>query len=233
MNKLSCAPCREPCPLGDLSPHEMWALNGLMRSVSFLPKQAIFEQGDPQRGCYLICDGVAVLFNRAFDGHQLVVGVVGPGDIVGVGSFLGQERHELSAYALTEVRAQHLSQAACERLVQEPSELTGRMLIVLARQVKSLRRYSRYVAARAGVRERLAALLVELGGRFGQRHSSGGLGIELKLSCELLGAMLGAHRTTVNEELCELRRRGLIAREAGRIVILDEAGLRQLAESVF
>ncbi len=161
-----------------------------------------------------------------------MVGVIGPGDIVGVGGFLGQERHELSAQALTEVRAQHLSRAVCERLVKEPSLLAGRVLMVLARQVKVLRRHSQLVAARAGVRERLAALLLELGQRFGQ-ESQGVRRIELKLSCELLGQMLDSHRATVNEELMVLRRRGLVGRKDGRIVIVDEAGLRELAKNVF
>ncbi len=47
MEKLSCVECRPPCPLGDLPLHEMGALNGLIRSVLFLPEQVIFEQGDP------------------------------------------------------------------------------------------------------------------------------------------------------------------------------------------
>jgi len=139
----------------------------------------------------------------------------------------------LSVYALTEVRAQHLTEAACERLVTEPSLLTGQFLLALARQVKVLRRYSHYVAAHAGVRERLAALLLELGERFGQRISPKGVRIELQLSCELLGQMIDSHRSTVNLELLELEQRGLIERVSRQIVILDEARLRELAQSFF
>ncbi len=232
MGKIACAECRPPCLLGEISFHQIGELNGLMRSVSFLPGQALFEQGDPQSGCYLLCDGAALLFKRAADGRRLVIGVVGPGDIVGVGSFLGQERHELSAYALTAVRAQHFSRAACERLVQEPSVLTGRLVLVLAQQVKMLRRHEHLVAAHAVVRERLAALLLELGGRFGRKMSSGGLCIELKLSCELLGQMIDARRTTVNAVLSEWRRRGWIARESGKLLIVREEALRELAQNL-
>jgi CRP-like cAMP-binding protein len=142
-------------------------------------------------------------------------------------------RHELSVHALTEVRAQYLARAVCERLVQEPSLLSSRLLMALARQVKLLRMHSPLVAAGSGVRGRLAALLLQLGERFGQKLNAGGLRIELQLSCELLGQMLDSHRSTVNMELIELRQRGLIERTEGRIVILDEAGLEELAESVF
>lgn len=231
MEKLSCAQCRPPCPLGGIS--SMRALDGLVRTVSVLPGQVLFEQGDPHSGCYLICEGAAMLFYRAPEGRRIVVGVAGPRDIIGVGGLLGQERHELSAWALTKVHAQHLAKAACERLVREPSLLTGQFLLALARQVKVLRRYSHYVAAHAGVRERLAALLLELGERFGQRIGPKGVRIELKLSCELLGQMIDSHRSTVDLELIELEQRGLIERVARQIVILDEARLRKLAQGIF
>lgn len=165
-------------------------------------------------------------------GRRIVVGVVGPGDIVGVGGFLGQERHELSACALTEVRAQHLSRAACKRLVQEPSELTGRFVMVLARQVKMLRRHAQFIASHVGVPERLAAVLLELGGRFGQKTGSHSVRIELKLSYELLGQIIDARRTTVNSVLREWQKRGWIAQESKKVLILQEEALRELAKNL-
>ncbi|MDW8030352.1 MAG: Crp/Fnr family transcriptional regulator [Candidatus Bipolaricaulota bacterium] len=232
MERLSCAQCHLPCPLAGLPLHEARALEELIRSVSFLPKHVLFEQGDPHNGCYLLCEGVVMLFHRTSEGRRIVVGVVGPGDMVGVGSLLGQECHELSACALTEVRAQHLSRAVCKRLVQEPSVLTARLLLVLARQVKILRRHARFVAAHAGVQERLAALLLALGERFGRRVSPQGVCVELKLSYDLLGQMIDARRTTVNQVLSEWRERRWIARESRKVLILQEEALRELAKSL-
>jgi CRP-like cAMP-binding protein len=211
----------------------MRALEGSLRSVSFAPHQTIFEQGDPHVGCYLICEGFGALLSRTANGRRLVIGVVGPGDLLGVGSFLGQQRHELSVQALTGVRAQYLARAGCERLVGESSLVTGRLLVALARQVKDLGQHMQLVAARAGVRERLAAALVELGRRCGSELPSGARRIELPLSCELLGQLIDSHRSTVDLELLKLERRGLIERASRRIVILNEAGLQELAQSLF
>lgn len=69
--------------------------------------------------------------------------------------------------------------------------------------------------------------------RLGQKISPNSVRIELKLSCELLGEMLDAHRATVNEELINLEHRGLIERVSRQIVILNEEGLRKLAQSIF
>ncbi len=111
--------------------------------------------------------------------------------------------------------------------------LGSRFIFTLAGQAIRLRRQCQLLASGASVRERLAALLMELGQRCGHELASGGKQIAMKLSCELLGEMLGAHRTTVNLELIELERRKLIARMSRQIIIVDEAGLRRLTESLF
>jgi hypothetical protein len=54
--------------------------------------------------------------------------------------------------------------------------------------------------------------------------------IELPLSCELLGQMIDSHRSTVDLGLLELERRG--QRASRRIVIVNEAGLREVAQSL-
>jgi Mn-dependent DtxR family transcriptional regulator len=48
-----------------------------------------------------------------------------------------------------------------------------------------------------------------------------------------LGQLIDSHRSTVDLELLKLERRGLIERASRRIVILNEAGLQELAQSLF
>ncbi|MEM4284316.1 MAG: helix-turn-helix domain-containing protein, partial [Candidatus Caldarchaeum sp.] len=105
-------------------------------------------------------------------------------------------------------------------------------VLVLARQVKMLRRHAQFVAAHAGVPERLAALLLELGERFGRKISPSSVRIELELSYELLGQMIDARRTTVNTTMSEWQKRRWIARESRKVLILQEEALRGLAQNL-
>lgn len=232
MKKRSCFEgCYPPCPFAELSPKETAFWEVLIKPVSFAPGQVLFEQGARHSGCYLLCDGLVRLYVLRTNGVKLVVGLLGPGDIAGISCFLGQERHELNAEALTEVWGCYLSRAACQQVLEKPSELGRRLIPLLAQQIRWTRRQLGLVAAGAGVRERLAALLIELGRRCGTTLPSERRRIELKLSCELLGEMIDSRRQGVNTKLKELERRGLIARNSGQIIILDEAGLREVAQS--
>jgi CRP-like cAMP-binding protein len=221
MMSLSCANCRWPCALFEISSQDSHVRSDFIKSVIFLPRQMIFEQGESHEGCYLICDGWILLRARTATGRCLALSVAGPGELIGVGSFLQQSRHEISAQALV------------EQILQEPSVLTSRLLQIMARQVKWLRRQSQILAHRASVRERLAALLLELSQRYGTNLKDGARQIEPRLSVTLLAQMLDNHRGTVSEALSELQRRGLIVRTGGRFVIRDAVKLQELAESVF
>lgn len=193
----------------------------------------LYEQGERHSGGYLLCAGLVFLFARKGDGHKLGLGILGPGEIVGVGCFLGQERHALSAQALTAVQGHYLSWEVCQQILEKPSELGTRLIPLLVYQIQWVRRQLKHVAAGSGVRERLAALLVELGRRCGRELPSGARRIDLKLSCELLGEMIDARRTTVNTVLSELRERGWIVRESGKWLIVQEEALRELAQNLF
>jgi len=230
---LSCANCRWPCALFEISPQDSHVRSDLLKSVVFMPRQIIFEQGETHEGCYVICDGWILLRARTATGRRLTIGIAGPGELIGVGSFLQQSRHEISAQALTPVRARHLTRIVAEQILQEPSVLTSRLLQIMARQVQWLRRQAQILAHRASVRERLAALLLELSQRYGTNLKDGARQIEPRLSVTLLAEMLDSHRGTVSEALSELRQRGLITRAGGRFVIRDAVKLQELAESVF
>lgn len=76
------------------------------------------------------------------------------------------------------------------------------------------------------LRKRLARELDHLADRFGKPHERG-VRIDLKISHEVLAAIVGASRQQVTEYLNQFDRDKIIARE-GRRIIIDRAKLRQV-----
>jgi CRP/FNR family transcriptional regulator len=75
---------------------------------------------------------------------------------------------------------------------------------------------------------KLARLLPLLARRFGEQEDVG-LVIRLRLTQEELAKMISSTRESVGHALSRLRRQGLLTLVAGRMVILDPAGLEYLA----
>ena len=76
---------------------------------------------------------------------------------------------------------------------------------------------------------RLAKQLLWLAGNHGTESNSG-VRIELKLSQQELGDLIGATRESVNKSLRDWTRNGLIKHEREYLYILDPEALRTIAE---
>jgi CRP-like cAMP-binding protein len=82
-----------------------------------------------------------------------------------------------------------------------------------------------------GIRPRLAVSLLELADSLGE-PTEDGVAIRVHLIHQTLAHMAVASRVGVSKEMARFRREGVIAaRGKGRIVLLDEARLVQIARS--
>jgi CRP-like cAMP-binding protein len=97
----------------------------------------------------------------------------------------------------------------------------GSRLTFLADRLKALRF--------ATLRERLADWLSRRASLSPRDPETGGAVVRLEVSKERLSALFGVSRPSLSREFGTLRRKGLIAVEGRRILVLDEAGLRALA----
>jgi CRP/FNR family transcriptional regulator len=77
---------------------------------------------------------------------------------------------------------------------------------------------------------RLANLLPILARKFGERGEDGsGIIIDLRLTHQDLAAMVASTRESVTKVLNEMRNRGVVEIEGGRITLKDYAALERLS----
>jgi CRP/FNR family transcriptional regulator, cyclic AMP receptor protein len=168
----------------------------------------------------VVCGAVALAVTGN-DGRRSVIGLLGPGDVHGETSLQPPD----PPVARPEVR----TLTPCTLIVIPPYELSRHMARdqtvsiwlaqSLTRKVGDLQ--VRLAATLAlGVRERTFALLLILAERWGYRSSRGTV-LDLPLSQELLAALAGTSRESVNRALRDLRASGVVLRSGRRYVIPD------------
>jgi CRP-like cAMP-binding protein len=81
------------------------------------------------------------------------------------------------------------------------------------------------------VRSRLAKRLLGLMESYGE-VGEGGTRINLKMSQESLGAMLGATRESINKELRRWQSAGVLQQEGGFITVIEPEALAEYADRV-
>lgn len=160
---------------------------GAWRSAERLPEAALF----------VVEDGIVLLTaSRPGASRRVIVAVAGPDSVLLPPS--GDERIE----ALTEARLRAV--VAGELTAEEALELLG----------SELRDRQESLAAFGSVRhvDRVRDKLLQLARSHG-RVGPGGIRLDLPLTHELLGEMVGSARETVTWALAELQREGFVRRE--------------------
>ncbi|QXJ20255.1 Crp/Fnr family transcriptional regulator [Actinomadura graeca] len=207
------------------------ALRSAARPRHFAVKAPLVYQGDESDHVIIIERGWAKVTSATEDGHNVVLAVRGPGDLLAESAVLGGRTRSATVTALSPIRALVVPAARFTGFLDAHPEVW--MLVTgtfVQRLDDSDRRLKAHVTSR-GTR-RLAQLLADLA-ELSAQHTpparDGSIDIGPPLSQEELGSWMDASRETVARALNGLRRDGLIRTGWRKITVVDLPGLRAAA----
>lgn len=212
-----------------LAADELSRLAALARTRIYKPRETIVEKGDPARQLYVLLRGRAKVATRGADGSDTGLNVMGPGEVFGEIGILDGQPRSATVSTLEECEMAVLEIDAFRDFLAAHPSVGIKLLAVLAGRVRDLttRLEDRTFLE---VPARLAKQLLWLAENHGER-SGGGAQIELRLSQQELGDLIGATRESVNKYLSEWTRNGVLRQGRDRMEIFDLDALRAIAET--
>jgi CRP/FNR family transcriptional regulator, cyclic AMP receptor protein len=193
--------------------------------------QALFEPGDAADEIYVVMRGQLKDSMINLDGDEVVHFVFDPGKTVGEPGYFATERDRmvrLTATVPTEVvclHRRHLNAVFADHPV-----LKDRVLERLASNARLQANMFAALASRP-LADRLVLRLLEL--VESNRGTGDGPARTPNISQATLAAMVGVSRENVNRALSALMTEGLIRRDGGGYVLVDEAALREIVARDF
>lgn len=161
---------------------------------------ALYRRGDPAASVYRVEAGLLKLFLDTAAGRERIIGVAGPGDLIG------------AVNAHTEINSENAealsSSVKLSLLADNGSVSQEARLEALSHQ--QLQLLESIEDGELPVPARLARTLARLAERFGQHRSDGQTRLTLPLTHDNLAAMIGAARETTSFTLAEMRRAGVL-----------------------
>ena len=191
-------------------------LAGLARR---LPHDAVVvRQGEPSTSLYLMERGAMRLSCVTVDGRELVVGLLGSGDVFGEAALLGEpspvEARTVGASIVVGYDAELLPLVIRER----PLVGTELLRLVAARTHRTERALTD--ALTTDLASRIAARLRDLADQHGAKVDDG-VRLTIPLTQDELARMVGASREAVNRSLRSLVARDLVRTDRRTVVIPD------------
>jgi len=163
------------------------------------------------------------------DGAEVILAVLGPGEVVGEMSLADSLGRSAGVRTLEETSLLWMDREAFRESAEGIPVLGRNLAQVLSRRLRLANTHSRMLVA-LDVPGRVAAQLLALAREYGEPLLGGDILIPLRLTQTDLAGLVGASRVRVNQALGYYRKRGSISlNRDNRIVVHDEAALARRA----
>jgi CRP-like cAMP-binding protein len=218
----------------------VWLFDGLARddlirlsqlavTRVYKARETIVSKGEPANEFFVLLRGRAKVTAQGSEGGDTAINVMGPGEVFGEIGILDGRPRSATVTTLEECEMAVVDKRAFHGLLAVSPPVAIKLLEVLAGRIREL---TTRVEDRAflDVPARLAKQLLWLAGNHGT-ESGARVRIELKLSQQELGDFIGATRESVNKNLRDWSRNGLIKHERDHLEILDLNALRAIAQN--
>jgi CRP/FNR family transcriptional regulator, global nitrogen regulator len=191
------------------------------------PGDAVYREGEYGDALYVLVSGVMKLFRPYSGSKEATLRLLKSWDIFGHLAFAGEARQRAYAEAVTECVVTKVPKIFVERAVRQEPRVAFKIMTLLELRLVQYEELVKCLLPRE-TEVRLANLLPLLAQKFGDRRD-GVVTIDLRLTHQDLAAMVASTRESVTKVLNEMRGRGLIEVEAGRITLKDWRALAALS----
>jgi CRP-like cAMP-binding protein len=211
--------------LGMLTQEETRALQARGLTRRFRRGAVMLREGEDPTRVLVLLEGRAKAVTFTDEGREVVLGFMGPGELIGEVAAIESRPRSASVVALEPVSALALASRDFWSLL----EAHPRIWIVVHKTVIGRLRLAdvqRKEFSGSNTLERVARRLIELSDRHG-REESDGVTITLPLTQEELAGWTGASRESVTKALRTLRELGWIETGRRSIAVRDRDSLRR------
>ncbi len=175
----------------------------------------IIEQEGPGDTVFLIAEGSMKVYRRQPDGGEVILSVLGGGEVVGELSAANPLERWASVAALEDSRVLWLDGESFRGFLEDMPPVRTGLIELLCRRVRLADDRLETLAA-FDVEGRVACVLLSLARQHGEAKAGGGTRIPIPLTQAEIAAMTGASRVRVNQVLAKFRRHGWVTLDGRR-----------------
>ncbi|MCK9540778.1 MAG: Crp/Fnr family transcriptional regulator [Novosphingobium sp.] len=193
----------------------------------------IFDQGEPAGRAHALLSGCVRITQSGSDGEEILVRLIGPGEIFGCVPILTDGLYPADATTMADSVEVSWDPSELLALMQRHSGVATNMIAILGKRLGEAQERLRELATQSADR-RIARTLLRLMDQAGCPadgvEHGGGMRIEFPLRRKDIADIAGATLHTVSRILAGWERRGLLASGKPHLVILLPEQLRRIAE---
>jgi len=213
-----------------LRPGDVQSLAAVAREERVRARDYVFMEGDPARWFCLVKTGHVKILRHARGGRDVVLELLGPGEMFGGVAVIERRPYPASAQATEPSVIVKIPQEPIVALAEREPSIVREIALMIGRRLRGAHDSVTSLAADP-VEARLAAALVRLADREGSR-SAAGIALPFPLTRQSLADMTGTTVETTIRIVSRWLKDRIVVEEGGRLVLRDVETLRSLAGGI-
>ena len=212
----------------DMNDESLAEFDSIGTETAVLRGAKLFQENDPSGGVFLICAGQVKLSCTSREGHNLIMRIAMPGEVLGLGAVIAGSRYEVTAEAIEPTQIKIIRREKFLSFLKKHGAASLHAAKVLSEEYKAAFFDARRLALLGSAAARLASLLLD----WGQAASAGQseMRFTMALTHEELANMVGSSRETVTRMLSRFKKDKLIQVRGNSVLILAPEKLRALSD---
>jgi CRP/FNR family transcriptional regulator len=213
----NCQLCR------DLDPGELESLAAITLIRSVAKNEALFWQGDPATGFYVLLNGSVRIYKASPDGKEYTLHHIRSGQMFAEAAVFGSSAFPANAVATEDSTVAFFPKDEFVRLIGASPQISLKMIAGLAGFVREFNQQIEDLSLKE-VPARLAGFLVR------SLEKTNKSTITLDISKAELARSLGTTSETLSRNLTKFRELGVISGDGREITILNRSRLEDIAD---
>ncbi len=208
--------------LGVLSMKEMIALDKKAEMRSAPKNEVIYFPEDASNSVYMLKAGKVKISKMSLDGKEIILAILGPGEVFGEMSITGQEKREEIAEATDDTIICVVKIPDLQMMMESNSRFNMQITKLIGFRLKKIQnRFESLIFKTSD--ERVRSFIRELADEHGRKvqGNNNEMEIRLKLTHEEIAKLTATSRQTVTTVLNELEKQSIITYDRSRIFVKE------------
>jgi CRP-like cAMP-binding protein len=205
-----------------LSAHESAAILAAGRPIAVRDGDAVFRQGDPHLGIFLIREGRVRVYHTGPSGREITLAYWTPGHFIGGPEIYGGGQHVWSGEAVEDGKVLLFPSAVIRGLIAKYPMFAVCLIDGLVAKGRCYSALLQMLGTRSAV-ERLAQFLLNVAEIHGETEGSR-IVVTRAVTHDQIGSMVGTTRQWVTMTLRRFEQRGII-RVTRQAIVIEKAGM--------
>ena len=203
------------------------AIAGKLVAREYKRHEYIWFQGMPSDALMLIQDGYVKMIKHSEGGKDILIELLGPGDVIGAVALLEGRPYPATACALDRTTLLLLPSNQFLDIVAHNPQVAIQALVAIGARLRHAHEMMRQLAVKC-VEARIANVLLLLASGTADRED-GSVVIPIRLARKDIAEMVGTALETTIRVFSKWRKAGIVVRDQKYMVIADMAALKDIA----